>query len=87
MPINADELKDYIKEGRDFREIVVKHMTTTSLNMETFLDYMKVCNSERDDQSKRIATLETKDAVRNGILGAGLAALTTIGGFIEFFRK
>lgn len=81
------EFQEYMKEGRTFRDEVVKHMITTSINSQNFLEYVRTCDRDRDAQEKRIAQVETSQAVQKGILAAGLATLPFVGPILDWLKK
>lgn len=76
------EFREYMKDGREFREEVVKHMVTTNINTANFLEYVRQCESERTLHDKRIAEVETEQKVQKGIIAAGMAALALVGTFM-----
>lgn len=82
-----EEFREYMKEGRGFRDEVVHHMAVTSVNTHNFLEYVKQCDDDREAQEKRITKVETSQAVHKGVLAAGITAIPFLVSAMDWLKK
>lgn len=87
MPEISEELRDYIKEGRQFRDTVTAHMAATNTTIAVVTAYIKECNDERKDHDQRLTVLETTNKNRKWVFTAALTSIPVLTAMIEFFKS